>query len=96
MHAPTHVFGLLSLLATVNAAPAPMPTPVKCPPPPPGLLSFRVLAMSDNESQPGIPTASAAQTQLAGLTVATQVDDGNYDRDLFPTWDTISGACNTR
>ena len=23
-------------------------------------------------------------------------DDGNYERDLFPTWDTIEGACNTR
>ncbi|KAI1103467.1 hypothetical protein F4804DRAFT_228565 [Jackrogersella minutella] len=45
---------------------------------------------------PGIPSGSAAKTQLAGLTVGTNVDDGNYDRDLFPTWDTIEGTCNTR
>ena len=24
------------------------------------------------------------------------MDDGNYERDLFPTWDTIEGTCNTR
>lgn len=30
------------------------------------------------------------------MTVKAYVDDGNYDRDLFPTWDTISGSCNTR
>ncbi|KAK3380543.1 hypothetical protein B0T24DRAFT_196802 [Lasiosphaeria ovina] len=45
---------------------------------------------------PGIPAASTAKTQLAALTVKAYVDDGNYDRDLFPTWNTISGTCNTR
>ncbi|KAK3339831.1 hypothetical protein B0T25DRAFT_466664 [Lasiosphaeria hispida] len=45
---------------------------------------------------PGIPAASTAKTQLASLTVKAYVDDGNYDRDLFPTWNTISGSCNTR
>ncbi|KAK4239559.1 hypothetical protein C8A03DRAFT_14044 [Achaetomium macrosporum] len=45
---------------------------------------------------PGIPSASTAKTQLAALTVKAAVDDGNYDRDLFPTWETVSGACNTR
>lgn len=48
-----------------------------------------------NLHQPGIPSASSAKTQLAALTVTTQVDDGNYDRDLFSTWDTIEGTCNT-
>ncbi|KAK0704373.1 hypothetical protein B0H67DRAFT_591244 [Lasiosphaeris hirsuta] len=45
---------------------------------------------------PGIPAASTAKTQLASLTVKAYADDGNYDRDLFPTWNTISGSCNTR
>ena len=33
---------------------------------------------------------------VAGLAVATAGDGDSYDRDLFPTWDTISGNCNTR
>lgn len=45
---------------------------------------------------PGIPTTSAATTQLAALTVAASTHTTTYDRDLFPTWDTISGTCNTR
>ncbi|KAK4444216.1 hypothetical protein QBC34DRAFT_335504 [Podospora aff. communis PSN243] len=45
---------------------------------------------------PGIPSASTAQTRLASLTVKAYVDDGTYDRDLFPTWNTIEGSCNTR
>ncbi|KAH8163790.1 hypothetical protein CIB48_g4472 [Xylaria polymorpha] len=45
---------------------------------------------------PGIPTAASAKTQLAALTVSTNADDGLYQRDLFPTWITIEGTCNTR
>ncbi|MFJ2604789.1 HNH endonuclease family protein [Streptomyces sp. NPDC091279] len=51
------------------------------------------------------PTASAAlptpvsgataRSYLAQLTVATENRTG-YERDLFPTWITISGTCNTR
>ncbi|WP_075735500.1 HNH endonuclease family protein [Streptomyces acidiscabies] len=51
------------------------------------------------------PTASAAlptpvsgataRSYLSQLTVATENRTG-YDRDLFPTWITISGTCNTR
>ena len=51
------------------------------------------------------PTASAAlptpvsgataRSYLATLTVATENRTG-YSRDLFPTWITISGTCNTR
>ena len=40
-------------------------------------------------------SAATARTYLASLTVATEVRTG-YDRDLFPTWITISGTCNTR
>ncbi|AEO57304.1 hypothetical protein MYCTH_102138 [Thermothelomyces thermophilus ATCC 42464] len=46
--------------------------------------------------QPGIPSASTAKSQLAALTVKAAYDDGNYSRDLFPHWETVSGACNTR
>ncbi|KAJ5462516.1 hypothetical protein N7475_007460 [Penicillium sp. IBT 31633x] len=47
-------------------------------------------------SPPGIPSASTAITELAGLTVAAQGPQDGYDRDLFPHWITISGTCNTR
>lgn len=45
---------------------------------------------------PGIPSAATARTQLAALTVAAWTHTTTYDRDLFPTWTTISGTCNTR
>jgi hypothetical protein len=45
---------------------------------------------------PGVPTAATAKTELATLTVAVWTHTTTYDRDLFPTWDTISGTCNTR
>jgi hypothetical protein len=45
---------------------------------------------------PGIPSASAATSQLAALVVASSTHTSTYDRDLFPTWDTVSGTCNTR
>lgn len=40
-------------------------------------------------------SAATARTYLASLTVATENRTG-YQRSLFPTWDTISGTCNTR
>ncbi|KAK9419591.1 hypothetical protein SUNI508_07327 [Seiridium unicorne] len=72
---------VLALIASANAAPAPVPSTVeeRAPSPSPG----------------NIPTAATAKTQLAALTVATQVDDGTYDRDLFPHW-IESGGCSTR
>jgi len=45
---------------------------------------------------PGIPSAATARTELGTLTVAAWTHTTTYDRDLFPTWDTISGTCNTR
>ncbi|GAB3681631.1 HNH endonuclease family protein [Actinocorallia lasiicapitis] len=45
---------------------------------------------------PGIPTKATAQSQLAALTVAAESNASTYNRDLFPHWITISGACNTR
>lgn len=61
-----------------------------------GLLTIAVAAPAPMPTPPGIPTAASAKTQLAALTVATQVDDGEYDRDLFPTWIDQGNSCNTR
>ncbi|KAH7411016.1 hypothetical protein BKA64DRAFT_741635 [Cadophora sp. MPI-SDFR-AT-0126] len=61
------------------------------------LLSTCVLAAPiEKRTPPGIPTTAAAKTALAGLTVAAQGPQTGYSRDLFPTWITISGNCNTR
>ncbi|MFF4114288.1 HNH endonuclease family protein [Streptomyces sp. NPDC001714] len=62
-----------------------------------GLIASVALFNSPTASA-ALPTpvsASTARTYLASLTVATEVRTG-YARDLFPTWDTISGTCNTR
>ncbi|EMR62090.1 putative secreted protein [Eutypa lata UCREL1] len=71
--------GLLSGCLLVTATP--VPNPVAAPIPAP--------------SPTGIPSTSSAKSQLAALTVATYVDDGTYDRDLFPHW-IESGGCSTR
>lgn len=47
-------------------------------------------------NQPGVPSASTAKSQLAGLTVAPLGSSTGYSRDLFPHWITVSGTCNTR
>ncbi|ESZ92722.1 secreted protein [Sclerotinia borealis F-4128] len=44
----------------------------------------------------GVPTTAAAKTELAALTVAVLGSQDGYARNLFPTWSTISGTCNTR
>ncbi|MGW1620548.1 HNH endonuclease family protein [Streptomyces sp. NPDC002172] len=62
-----------------------------------GLIASVALFNSPSASA-ALPTpvsAATARTYLASLTVATENRTG-YDRDLFPTWDTISGTCNTR
>ncbi|MEU8710898.1 MULTISPECIES: HNH endonuclease family protein [unclassified Streptomyces] len=62
-----------------------------------GLIASAALFNSPSASA-ALPTpvsASTARTYLASLTVATENRTG-YQRDLFPTWDTISGTCNTR
>ncbi|WP_404825690.1 HNH endonuclease family protein [Plantactinospora soyae] len=43
----------------------------------------------------GTPSKATAQSNLNALTVAAESGSG-YNRDLFPHWITISGACNTR
>ncbi|EGS17914.1 uncharacterized protein CTHT_0072740 [Thermochaetoides thermophila DSM 1495] len=53
-------------------------------------------APAPQPTPPGIPSRSTAQSYLNSLTVAASYDDGNYNRDLFPHWNTVSGTCNTR
>ncbi|KAL0640584.1 hypothetical protein Q9L58_000248 [Maublancomyces gigas] len=52
-------------------------------------------AALQKRTPPNIPTAAAATTMLASLSIRT-VDATGYDRDLFPHWITQSGTCNTR
>ncbi|MEV5881357.1 HNH endonuclease family protein [Streptomyces sp. NPDC052020] len=40
-------------------------------------------------------SGATARSYLATLTVTAE-DRTGYDRDLFPHWSTVSGACNTR
>ncbi|KAG9127906.1 hypothetical protein FRC07_007752 [Ceratobasidium sp. 392] len=41
-------------------------------------------------------SVATAKTYLSELTVAVDSNSPAYSRDLFPTWDTISGNCDTR
>ncbi|MBV2353757.1 HNH endonuclease family protein [Streptomyces sp. J2-1] len=62
-----------------------------------GLVASVALFNSATASA-ALPTpvsAATARTYLSKLTVATENRTG-YQRDLFPTWDTITGTCNTR
>ncbi|SES48527.1 Protein of unknown function [Streptomyces sp. yr375] len=62
-----------------------------------GLIASAALFTAPTASA-ALPTpvsAATARTYLASLTVATENRTG-YQRDLFPTWITISGTCNTR
>ncbi|TDB85086.1 HNH endonuclease [Actinomadura sp. KC216] len=55
-----------------------------------------VLGTPASATPPNIPSATTAASRLAELTVAAESHHSTYDRDLFPHWITISGACNTR
>ncbi|WP_017626520.1 HNH endonuclease family protein [Nocardiopsis chromatogenes] len=45
---------------------------------------------------PGIPSASEARSQLAGLQVRPEGASEPYDRSLFPHWGAVDGNCNAR
>lgn len=49
-----------------------------------------------NAALPALPSKSASQTSLNGLTVAAKGPMTGYSRDQFPTWATVSGTCNAR
>ncbi|MFF0202784.1 HNH endonuclease family protein [Streptomyces sp. NPDC005017] len=62
-----------------------------------GLLASASLLNGPSASA-ALPTpvsGATARSYLASLTVATENRTG-YNRDLFPHWITVSGACNTR
>ncbi|RAY11201.1 hypothetical protein DPM19_31060 [Actinomadura craniellae] len=54
------------------------------------------LAQPAFATPPNIPSASTAASRLAALTVRAESNHSSYNRDLFPHWITVSGACNTR
>ncbi|WP_030325564.1 HNH endonuclease family protein [Streptomyces sp. NRRL B-3229] len=61
-------------------------------------LIASVAVLNGPSASAALPTpvsAATARSYLASLTVATENRTG-YNRDLFPTWITISGTCNTR
>ena len=103
---------LLVAVATVNSGAVPVIVPAvgmdaavakRADAPVTGPVSFHfnpatwtVVAHNLNAKQPGIPTKSTAQTELASLTVKAFVDPGGYNRELFPHWSTQSGTCNIR
>jgi len=55
-----------------------------------------VLAAPVKRALPTPVDAATAKSYLASLTVEAEVNSPPYSRDLFPTWDIISGACDTR
>ncbi|WP_330457603.1 HNH endonuclease family protein [Streptomyces sp. NBC_00820] len=62
-----------------------------------GLIASAALLNSPSASA-ALPTpvsGATARSYLSQLTVASENRTG-YSRDLFPTWITISGTCNTR
>lgn len=59
------------------------------------ILALVGLTVAANAPPPGIPSASAALTQLNKLTVAPDGSMTGYSRDKFPTWINIEGNCDT-
>ncbi|KAG8762657.1 hypothetical protein FRC12_008930, partial [Ceratobasidium sp. 428] len=62
-------------------------------------FGFATAAPLDWENKRALPTpvsAATARSYLASLTVAAESNSPAYDRNLFPHWITISGACDTR
>ncbi|MEU6577394.1 HNH endonuclease family protein [Streptomyces sp. NPDC046805] len=62
-----------------------------------GLIAS-VALLNPPSASAALPTpvsGATARSYLSQLTVATENRTG-YNRDLFPTWITISGTCNTR
>ncbi|MYV98550.1 HNH endonuclease family protein [Streptomyces sp. SID3343] len=41
-------------------------------------------------------SAATARSYLAAMSAAPESHADSYDRDLFPTWITVSGTCDTR
>jgi hypothetical protein len=84
--------GCVSITAP-GSAPAPGSSPVQVDQPSPGPT-----ASGSNWSTllPGLPDPTTARVELAALGVAPRTHTSTYKRDLFKTWDMVSGACDTR
>jgi hypothetical protein len=59
-------------------------------------LTVTLTATPAHATPPNIPSASTALSRLNALTVTAESHHSSYDRDRFPHWITITGACNTR
>ncbi|WP_327291693.1 HNH endonuclease family protein [Streptomyces sp. NBC_01198] len=62
-------------------------------------LAATALLAGSGTAQAALPTpiaASTARSYLSGMTATAETHASTYDRDLFPTWITISGTCDTR
>ncbi|CUA74170.1 hypothetical protein RSOLAG22IIIB_11003 [Rhizoctonia solani] len=60
------------------------------------LTSAAPLTFHTTRALPTPVSIATAKTYLSQLTVAPESNTPAYSRDLFPTWDTISGSCDTR
>ena len=61
------------------------------------LLALTVaVAGPASATPPNIPSEATARSELSSLRVAADGSSSGYSRDLFPHWNTVSGACNTR
>jgi hypothetical protein len=63
------------------------------------LLAVAALLVSGGPAQAALPTpvsAATARSYLSGMTATPETHASTYNRDLFPTWITISGTCDTR
>ena len=60
------------------------------------LAGLTMAAPAPMPTPPGIPSSSAAASQLAALRVAASGSGTGYSRDEFPHWSTIQGSCNGR
>ncbi|GIF47141.1 uncharacterized protein DUF1524 [Asanoa ferruginea] len=59
-------------------------------------LAVTLVATPAQATPPNIPSYATAVSRLNSLTVAAESHGSTYNRDLFPHWITITGACNTR
>ncbi|WP_419994590.1 HNH endonuclease family protein [Streptomyces boninensis] len=61
-----------------------------------GILLAVPLTSTAQAAPPTPPDAATARTYLSEIKEAAEGSDSGYDRDKFPHWSTVEGACNTR
>ncbi len=60
-------------------------------------LLLQLVAATEAFAYPPDPSSpETAAARLAGLDERAESGESTYDRDLFPHWSTVSGACDTR